>query len=32
MKIIVDGRRVGNGYEASYDYETYIPPISKRKT
>jgi len=30
MKIIVDGRRVGNGYESSYDCETYIAYFKKK--
>mgnify|MGYP000507012911 CR=1 FL=1 len=30
MKIIVDGRRVGNGYEASYDCETYTAYFKKK--
>jgi len=30
MKIIVDGRRVGNSDEASYDYETYTAYFKKK--
>ena len=30
MKIIADGRRVGNSDEASYDYESYTAYFKKK--
>ena len=30
MKIVVDGRRAGKGYDANYDDETYTAFFSKR--